>query len=332
MDTLDEVSGHHYRQAQDAAADPAATGWERGLANGVEGIANLIVAHRDYYRSHGHGPWGCQVPPEVSERLAAFAPNDVEWLRRLSDAYEIVGDEQYGEPYNDALPSYRTALYFRGRLLAADPGNAEGRQRASGLRKKIDDLVAAKPQWDADKAKADEQARRHDLMSSSRGAGSKFLAAGKTEEALASFRAALSEAEWLHTHHPNSGYEPYVRSIHEDIADVQLAAGNTDAALAVYRDRIAVLEPAREAWPADSVKWVGPGLDLAEFYRKTGDAYRSAGKLEKALAGYRAGLAICEHVVATFFDNPACNRKLAVIRERVAATTRQLDAGGARTS
>jgi hypothetical protein len=47
---------------------------------------------------------GLRDPPQVCERLAAFAPTNAEWMRGLADAYDIIGNEQAGA---DQLAGFR---------------------------------------------------------------------------------------------------------------------------------------------------------------------------------------------------------------------------------
>lgn len=145
MDRLDEVCAYHSRDLEAAAANPAASGWEEGFADGLDMIVGIFTNHRDYLQSYGAAPWGGAPTPEVRERLAAYAPMNVAWLGRLADAYQTIADAQGGDPYYGALPSYQTALFFCERLLAADGSNAEWQQRAIALRKTIDDLATRKP-------------------------------------------------------------------------------------------------------------------------------------------------------------------------------------------
>jgi hypothetical protein len=135
MDHLDEACAYHSRDEETAAANSMATGWEKRFASGLQMIASIITRHRDYLREHHASPWGCATPPQVCERLAAFAPTDAEWMRQLADAYDMIGNEQSG---SDQLASFRAALFFRERLIALD------QQRASILCQNIDKLKANK--------------------------------------------------------------------------------------------------------------------------------------------------------------------------------------------
>ena len=95
-----------------------ATGWEERFASSLESIADIIISHLDYLREYkASAAWGCATPLQVCERLAAFAPTNPEWMRRLAEAYDVIGNEQSGA---DQIASLRAALFFREHLIALE--------------------------------------------------------------------------------------------------------------------------------------------------------------------------------------------------------------------
>jgi len=130
IDRLDEACIYHSLDEEMAAANPMATGWEERFANSLLAIAEIITRHLDYLREYkASAAWGCATPPQVYERLAAFAPTDPEWMRQLAEAYDVVGNEQSGA---DQLASFRAALFFREQLIALE------QQHVSTLRRVIE--------------------------------------------------------------------------------------------------------------------------------------------------------------------------------------------------
>jgi tetratricopeptide (TPR) repeat protein len=118
IDRLDEACIYHSLDEETAAANPTAKGWEERFASSLLAIAEIIIRHLDYLReSKASDAWGCTTPPQVYERLAAFAPTDSEWLRQLAEAYDVIGNEQSGA---DQLASFRAALFFREQLIALE--------------------------------------------------------------------------------------------------------------------------------------------------------------------------------------------------------------------
>ena len=115
IDRLDEACFHHSQDEDRAARNPTATGWEEQFAAGLQVIADIITRHRDYLREYQAAPSRCATPLEVCERLVAFRPTDVKWLRQLADAYDVIGGEQSGA---DQVASLRAASFFRQRLAA----------------------------------------------------------------------------------------------------------------------------------------------------------------------------------------------------------------------
>src|SRR5262249_46651132 len=112
------------------------TGWEERFADSLQAIAGIISRHRNYLREYKSADaWGCATPPQVCERLAAFAPADPEWMRGLAEAYDVIGNEQTGA---NQIASLRAALFFREQLIALE------QQRASTLRQFIEQSAADK--------------------------------------------------------------------------------------------------------------------------------------------------------------------------------------------
>jgi hypothetical protein len=141
IDRLDEACIYHSLDEETAAANPMETGWEERFASSLQNIADIITRHRDYLRDHKSADaWSCATPPQVCERLAAFAPTNPEWMRQLADTYDIIGNEQSGA---HQIASFRAALFFRERLIALE------QQHASSMRQIIERSA---------NEKADEQA------------------------------------------------------------------------------------------------------------------------------------------------------------------------------
>jgi hypothetical protein len=136
IDRLDEACIHHSLDEDTAAANPMATGWEERFASSLQAIAGIITHHRDYLRDHkSTDAWGCGTPPQVCERLAAFAPTNPEWMRQLADAYDVIGNEQSGI---DQIASFRAALFSREQLIGLE------RQHASTLPRLLSDQKRTK--------------------------------------------------------------------------------------------------------------------------------------------------------------------------------------------
>jgi tetratricopeptide (TPR) repeat protein len=191
MDRLDEACIYHSLDEKTAAANPMATGWEERFASGLQAIAGIITRHRDYLRDHkAADAWGCATPPQVCERLAAFAPANAEWMRGLADAYDIIGNEQAGA---DQLASFRAALFFRERLIAVD------QQRAALLRQYVEKSTTNNKQTDnieIPPLTADRPAARLELPSSNDVSKSKDT---RSKDRAKSEGLASRENEWVRT-------------------------------------------------------------------------------------------------------------------------------------
>ena len=216
------------------------------------------------------------------ERLIKAAPDDTNWQRDLSAAYEKVGDvlkDQGNLP--EALKAYRDSLAIRERLAKADPGNAGWQRDLSVAYEKVGDVLKDQ---------------------------------GNLPEALKAYRDSLAIAERLAKADPgNAGWQRDLSVAYEKVGDVLKDQGNLTEALKAYRDSLAIAERLAKADPGNA-EWQ---RDLSVSYKKVGDVLKDQGNLPEALKAYRDSLAICERLAKADPGNAGWQRDLSVAYEKV---------------
>jgi tetratricopeptide (TPR) repeat protein len=214
--------------------------------------------------------------------LAADKPDDPNYQRGLSVAYDEVGDVLVAQGnLPEALRSFRDGLAIAERLAKTEPDNADSQRNLSVVYISI---------------------------------GNTLMAQGNLPAALQSFRDGLAIAERLARVVPNNaGWQRNLSASYGRIGEVLRAQGDLAAALQFFHGSLAIGERLAKAEPNDR----GRQRDLSVTYNAIGDVLVEQGNLAAALRSFRDGLAIVEQLTVADPNNAGWQRDLSVSYEKV---------------
>jgi tetratricopeptide (TPR) repeat protein len=239
----------------------------------------------------------------ITKHLAQANPDNVEWQRDLSMAYEKVGDVLVAQGnFSDALEAFRATLAAVSRLAEADFSNAQWQRDLSIAHEKIGEVLFAQGDLSGSlKSFRESLAIRHrlaathptnvqsqrDLSAAYDRIGDALLAHGHLAQAARYFEKSVAIDERLASADPgNLSLQRTLSVSHNKLGDVRLALGKSADALKAFKRSLAVRNRLAKADP-DNTEWQ---RDLALTHERLGDAYQAEGKLDVALEEYSASL------------------------------------------
>jgi tetratricopeptide (TPR) repeat protein len=307
------------------AKDPNNVDWRSDLVFALYNVGRLLKAGGDLAGAVAAE----RECVDIVRRLAAEDPDNARW-RNLFWSIGILlgitlmdqGDVLHGQgDLAGALSAYREGLaLFKAAASQTEALQAERQQNLAVASYKIGNVLREQGKLDEALAayednlairrvqaakNANDTSWQFILSTSYWNIGTVLQELDKLDEALAAYRNSLAIDKALVE--KDRGIDPWqdhLLSVDLKVADVLTAQNKLDEALAAYRDAAVIARTlvAKHGDQANNDKWQH---DLAQSYGGIGIVLRAQGKLEEAVAAYRASLAIIQALTAKDPSNTA---------------------------
>ena len=167
---------------------------------------------------------------EIREKLKNKDQSNPMWQEGLANDHMYLADILAETDWVSAEKSYHTALQIRNQLSFRDPSNINWKQNLAAAHKKLADGLA-------------KQNKATEALAHYQQAGEVFLSQARTQDALASYRSALTVAESIITGDPgNSTLRLKLSSAHDKLGDVLTTMdGARSEAIEHYRKALAIV-------------------------------------------------------------------------------------------
>ena len=302
-----------------ANADPADTGYQRGLSVSLNKVGDVRMDRGD----HDGALEAFTRSLQIAEQLARADPDNIRYQRDLTYSVDNVGHVRMarGDP-DGALPAFTRSLRIAERLVRTHPDNARCQRDLAYSLTFVGDVAKARGDPDAALQSytrsleiferlaraepANAEAQREVGFGLSRVGGARETC-GDTEGALQAYTRCLQMAEERARTDPTNGmYQDDLSLSLERVGRMRAARGDTEGAQATYTRSLEIAESLACAHP-DNAKYqrrLAISLDTLAGVRM------ARGDTEGARATYTRSLEIAERLACADPNNTQNQRGL----------------------
>ena len=224
-------------------------------------------------------------------------------LASVAEKAEQYFSKQTALTDNDSLARNRAVMFYnRGRILLAQGAVPQALTAFQQSRRAMEKRFGS----------ADDPARRFDLATASHGLGLALRASGTPDEARPMFEESLPFLRSRYAEHDADAGRLLVANL-EQLGEMKLRAGKTDAALELFREQGTRARELRAAAPREK----RTALALAFACEKVGGALQQLGQPNEALPKFEEEVALLQALAGESLDDLILRRSYVVSLEKL---------------